>query len=61
MAGGVGRSGSNLGHSRNASAGTMSLGGQSDGSQEDLLGNQEPSFFSVVLNPRRTLRVVNLD
>ncbi|KAK0104661.1 hypothetical protein ONS95_004936 [Cadophora gregata] len=30
-------------------------------SVEDLLGGQEPSFFSVVLNPRRTLRVVNLD
>jgi len=30
-------------------------------SAEDLLGGQEPSFFSVVLNPRRTLRVVNLD
>jgi hypothetical protein len=61
MAGGIGRNGSNLGHSRNVSAGTASLGGQSDGSQDDLLGNQEPTFFSVVLNPRRTLRVVNLD
>ncbi|KAL3427982.1 cell wall anchored protein [Phlyctema vagabunda] len=30
-------------------------------SVEDLLGGQEPSFFSVVLNPRRTLKVVNLD
>ncbi|PBP26958.1 cell wall anchored protein [Diplocarpon rosae] len=30
-------------------------------SVEDLLGGQEPSFFSVVLNPRQTLRVVNLD
>jgi len=30
-------------------------------SMEDLLGGNEPSFFSVVLNPRRTLRVVNLD
>ncbi|KAI9051121.1 hypothetical protein LZ554_005224 [Drepanopeziza brunnea f. sp. 'monogermtubi'] len=30
-------------------------------SVEDLLGGQEPSFFSVVWNPRRTLRVVNLD
>ena len=30
-------------------------------SVEDLLGGQEPSFFSVVLNPRRTLRVVNMD
>ncbi|KAL2067179.1 hypothetical protein VTL71DRAFT_1603 [Oculimacula yallundae] len=30
-------------------------------SVEDLLGGQEPSFFSVVLNPRRTLRVVNSD
>jgi len=30
-------------------------------SGDDLLGGQEPSFFSVVLNPRRTLRVVNND
>lgn len=30
-------------------------------SVEDLLGGQEPSFFAVVLNPRRTLRVVNAD
>jgi hypothetical protein len=30
-------------------------------SVEDLLGGEEPSFFSVVLNPRRTLRVVNMD
>lgn len=30
-------------------------------SMEDLISGQEPSFFSVVLNPRRTLRVVNLD
>jgi hypothetical protein len=30
-------------------------------SMDDLIGGQEPSFFSVVLNPRRTLRVVNLD
>lgn len=30
-------------------------------SMEDLLGGQEPSFLGVVLNPRRTLRVVNSD
>lgn len=30
-------------------------------STEDLLSGMEPSFFSVVLNPRRTLRVVNSD
>ncbi|CZS90713.1 hypothetical protein WAI453_004002 [Rhynchosporium graminicola] len=30
-------------------------------SVEDLLGGQEPSFFAVILNPRRTLRVVNQD
>lgn len=30
-------------------------------STEDLLGGLEPSFFNVVLNPRRTLRVVNSD
>jgi hypothetical protein len=30
-------------------------------STEDLLAGLEPSFFSVVLNPRRTLKVVNSD
>jgi len=30
-------------------------------STEDLLGGLEPSFFSVVWNPRKTLRVVNSD
>jgi hypothetical protein len=35
--------------------------GTGNSSMEDLLGGQEPSFFSVVLNPRRTLRVVNND
>jgi hypothetical protein len=36
-------------------------GNTAHSSAEDLLGGQEPSFFSVVLNPRRTLRVVNMD
>lgn len=36
-------------------------GSTAHSSTEDLLGGQEPSFFSVVLNPRRTLRVVNMD
>jgi len=36
-------------------------GGSTNSSMVDLLGGQEPSFFSVVLNPRRTLRVVNSD
>lgn len=36
-------------------------GSTAHSSMEDLLGGQEPSFISVVLNPRRTLRVVNLD
>lgn len=48
------------GHRRQTSAATQSLVG-SVGSREDLLGGQEPSFFSVVLNPRQTLRVVNHD
>ncbi|KAJ8061175.1 hypothetical protein OCU04_010248 [Sclerotinia nivalis] len=30
-------------------------------SLEDLLEDREPSFFNVVMNPRRTLRVVNSD
>lgn len=54
-------SGRSPGHSRETSGGGASMMGQSVDSQEDLLGGQEPSFFSVVLNPRRTLRVVNLD
>ena len=32
---------------------------QSGGSTEGLLEGQEPSFFSVVMGPRRALRVVN--
>jgi hypothetical protein len=30
-------------------------------STEDLLGGQEPSFISVIMSPRRTLRVINRD
>jgi len=30
-------------------------------STEDLIGGLEPTFFSVMLNPRRTLKVVNSD
>jgi hypothetical protein len=30
-------------------------------STEDLLGGNEPSFISVILSPRRTLRVINRD
>lgn len=33
----------------------------SEGSTEDLLGAMEPSFMSVVMSPRRTLRVINRD
>lgn len=33
--------------------------GNSEGSAEGLLSGQEPSFFNVVLGPRRALRVVN--
>jgi hypothetical protein len=41
-------------------------GGTSDrasvsSSTEDLLAGHEPSFISVVLSPRRTLRVINRD
>ncbi|CAG8956010.1 hypothetical protein HYFRA_00008866 [Hymenoscyphus fraxineus] len=36
-------------------------GSTANSSTEDLLSGQEPSFFNVVLNPRRTLRVVNSD
>jgi hypothetical protein len=30
-------------------------------STEDLLAGHEPSFISVILSPRRTLRVINRD
>ncbi|KAK4172311.1 hypothetical protein QBC36DRAFT_77088 [Triangularia setosa] len=36
-----------------------STSGESYGSTERLLEGQEPSFFSVVMKPRRALRVVN--
>jgi hypothetical protein len=36
-----------------------SVSGASTPSRERLLAGQEPSFFSVVLGPRRALRVVN--
>ncbi len=41
-------------------------GGTSDrasatSSAEDLLAGHEPSFISVILSPRRTLRVINRD
>jgi hypothetical protein len=36
-----------------------SVSGGSTSSTERLLDGQEPSFFSVVLGPRRALRVVN--
>ncbi|ESZ97041.1 hypothetical protein SBOR_2586 [Sclerotinia borealis F-4128] len=44
------------GHGRGAgSVGSISS------SLEDLLGDREPSFFNVVMNPRRTSRVINSD
>lgn len=43
------------GHGKSTSVGSISS------SLEDLLGEREPSFFNVVMNPRRTLRVVNSD
>ena len=36
-------------------------GSTAHSSTSDLLGGMEPSFFNVLLNPRRTLRVVNSD
>ncbi|KAK4226733.1 hypothetical protein QBC38DRAFT_365818 [Podospora fimiseda] len=38
---------------------SRSTGGESNSSTELLLDGQEPSFFSVVMGPRRALRVVN--
>ena len=39
------------------------VGGNStaNSSTEDLMTGQEPSFIGVLLNPRRSLRVVNRD
>lgn len=45
----------------NTNWGRPVMGTTANSSVEDLLGGQEPSFFSVVMNPRRTLKVVNLD
>lgn len=49
-------------------AGLSGEGSQSGGrrsgsvsSEDDLLGAMEPSFISVVMSPRRTLRVINRD
>lgn len=44
---------------RNVPGGTGSATAAS--STEDLMAGQEPSFLGVVLNPRRSLRVVNRD
>ncbi|TGO89773.1 hypothetical protein BPOR_0094g00080 [Botrytis porri] len=41
--------------------GSVGSTGSITSSLEDLLGDREPSFFNVVMNPRRTLRVVNSD
>lgn len=40
-------------------SGESRLGGSANGSTERLLEGQEPSFFNVVMGPRRALRVVN--
>ena len=39
------------------------VGGNStaNSSTEDLMTGQEPSFVGVLLNPRRSLRVINRD
>ena len=51
MTGGAGGGGANTGL----------ISGTANSSTEDLLRGQEPSFLGVVLNPRRSLRVVNRD
>jgi hypothetical protein len=38
---------------------SVSIGGGSTSSTEQLLEGREPNFFSVVMGPRRALRVVN--
>ncbi|KAI1133800.1 hypothetical protein F5Y10DRAFT_284031 [Nemania abortiva] len=52
-----GGTGSGSGINRSKSSATRST--KSDGSAEALLDGRSPNFFSVVLGPRRALRVVN--
>ncbi|CZT14312.1 uncharacterized protein RCC_00289 [Ramularia collo-cygni] len=58
------------GASAKATTGTGAPGGYaslrrnseaSDGADEDLLAGREPTFVGVMLNPRRSLRVINRD
>lgn len=52
-------SGTGTGASIPAAEGPRRTSGESSSSAERLLEGQEPSFFSVVMKPRRALRVVN--
>lgn len=61
------RPGTAMQSSHPAGAGGASGGGLGDGhstansSVDDLLAGQEPTFLGVMLNPRRSLRVINKD
>lgn len=55
---GSGEASGTSGENHRRRAGSIS-GGSTTSSTEGLLDGQEPSFFSVVLGPRRALRVVN--
>lgn len=50
------------GHRESATSG-MPVGGNStaNSSSEDLMAGREPTFVGVLLNPRRSLRVINRD
>lgn len=48
-------------HTQNGGGYGRRSGSTAHSSTEDLLGGLEPTFFSVILNPRRTLKVVNSD
>lgn len=53
--------GSNNPYAPGGVAGRTSGGGSARSSTEDLLQGTEPSYLGVLLNPRRSLRVVNRD
>ena len=48
-------------HSRGSGSGPAGQSTTANSSLEDLMNGQEPSFVGVLLNPRRSLRVINRD
>ena len=48
-------------HSRGSGSAAAGVSTTANSSVEDLMNGQEPSFVGVLLNPRRSLRVINRD